>query len=57
VSKALAERKWVVSSAKMIWKPKNPVTSLNEAQRTEVEAFLSDIDDNDDVQAVYPALG
>ena len=57
VSKALAERKWVVSSAKLIWKPKNPVTSLTEAQRTEVEAFLSDIDDNDDVQAVYPALG
>jgi YebC/PmpR family DNA-binding regulatory protein len=56
VSKALMERKWTVSSAKLIWKPKNPVTSLNEAQRTEVEAFLSDIDDNDDVQAVYPAL-
>ena len=57
VSKALAERKWVVSSAKLIWKPKNPVTSLTDAQRTEVEAFLSDLDDNDDVQAVYPALG
>jgi len=56
VSKALAERKWVVSSAKLIWKPKNPVTSLTDAQRTEVEAFLSDLDDNDDVQAVYPAL-
>jgi len=56
VSKALAERKWVVSSAKLIWKPKNPVTSLTEAQRTEVEAFLTDLDDNDDVQAVYPAL-
>ncbi len=57
VSKALTERKWVVSSAKLIWKPKNPVTSLTDAQRTEVEAFLSDLDDNDDVQAVYPALG
>jgi len=57
VSKALAERKWTVSSAKLIWKPKNPVTTLDAAQRAEVEAFLSDIDDNDDVQAVYPALG
>jgi len=56
VSKALGERKWVVSSAKLIWKPKNPVATLDEAQRTEVEAFLSEIDDDDDVQAVYPAL-
>ncbi|MFO0685046.1 MAG: YebC/PmpR family DNA-binding transcriptional regulator [Sandaracinus sp.] len=57
VAKALGERKWTVSSAKLIWKPKNPVTSLDEAQRAEVEAFLSDIDDDDDVQAVFPALG
>lgn len=57
VAKALGERKWVVSSAKMIWKPKNPVTSLDDAQRAEVEAFLSAIDEDDDVQAVYPALG
>jgi YebC/PmpR family DNA-binding regulatory protein len=57
VAKALGERKWVVSSAKMIWKPKNPVTSLDDAQRAEVEAFLGAIDEDDDVQAVYPALG
>ncbi len=57
VSKALGERKWTVSSAKLIWKPKNLVTSLDAAQRAEVEAFLSEIDDDDDVQAVYPALG
>ncbi len=57
VSKALGERKWTVSSAKMIWKPKNPVTTLSAAQRTEVETFFSDIDDDDDVQAIYPALG
>jgi transcriptional/translational regulatory protein YebC/TACO1 len=57
VSKALGERKWTVSSAKMIWKPKNPVTTLDAAQRAEVEAFLSDIDEDDDVQAIYPALG
>ena len=57
VSKALGERKWTVSSAKLIWKPKNLVTSLAAAQRAEVEAFLSEIDDDDDVQAVYPALG
>jgi YebC/PmpR family DNA-binding regulatory protein len=57
VSKALTERKWTVSSAKLIWKPKNPVTTLDATQRAEVEAFLADIDDNDDVQAVFPALG
>ena len=57
VSKALGERKWVVSSAKLIWKAKSPVTTLDAKQRAEVEAFLSAIDDDDDVQAVYPGLG
>ena len=55
VSKALAERKWSISSARLIWKAKNPVT-LDEAKRAEVETFLAAIDDDDDVQSVYVGL-
>ena len=57
VSKALAERGWSVSSAKLIWKAKNPVTSLDDAQRAEVEAFLGAIDEDDDVQSIFVGLG
>jgi YebC/PmpR family DNA-binding regulatory protein len=56
VSKRLMERGWTVTSAKLIWKARNPV-KLDEAKRPEVEAFLEAIDDDDDVQAVYVALG
>ncbi len=56
VSRALTERRWTVSSARLIWKAKNPVV-LDDAKRAEVEAFLSAIDDDDDVQSVYVALG
>lgn len=56
VSKALAERNWQVTSAQLIWKAKNPV-ALDDAQRAEVETFLSAVDDDDDVQNIYVALG
>jgi YebC/PmpR family DNA-binding regulatory protein len=55
VSKALAERKWNVTSSKLIWKAKNPV-SLDDARRAEVEAFLSALDDDDDVQTIFVGL-
>lgn len=55
VSKALAERKWTVSSAKLIWKAKNPV-KVDDAQRAEVEAFLAALDDDDDVQTLFVGL-
>ncbi len=55
VSKALTERKWTVTSAQQIWKPKNPVT-LGDAERTEVESFLTALDDDDDVQNLYVGL-
>lgn len=55
VSKALADRKWHVTSASQIWKAKNPVT-LDDAQRAEVEAFLSALDEDDDVQTIYAGL-
>lgn len=55
VSKALADRKWLVSAAALIWKSKNPV-SLDDAKRAEVEAFLEALDEDDDVQNIYVGL-
>jgi len=55
VSKALADRKWSVSSANLIWKAKNPVT-LDDAKRAEVESFLEALDEDDDVQNIFVAL-
>lgn len=55
VSKALADRRWSVVSAQLIWKPKNPV-DLDEARRAEVEAFLEALDEDDDVQNIYVGL-
>lgn len=55
VGKALTARGWNLTSQELIWVAKNPVT-LNDEQRAEVEAFLSDIDDDDDVRAVFVGL-
>jgi YebC/PmpR family DNA-binding regulatory protein len=55
VSKALADRKWNVGSAQLIWKAKNPV-ALDDAKRSDVEAFLEALDEDDDVQTIYAAL-
>lgn len=55
VSKALADRKWTVTSAQQIWKAKNPVT-LEGAARAEVEAFLEALDEDEDVQNLYVGL-
>ncbi len=56
VAKALTERKWTVSSARLIWKAKNPVAVDDEAKRAEVEAFLEALDSDDDVQNLYVGL-
>jgi transcriptional/translational regulatory protein YebC/TACO1 len=55
VSKALASAGWVVTSAKLGYRAKNPV-AVDDAARAEVEAFLSDLDDDDDVQDIYVGL-
>ncbi len=55
VQKALLERKWSVTSAALVWKAKNPV-ELDDAKRAEVEAFLGELDDDDDVQAIFAGL-
>jgi YebC/PmpR family DNA-binding regulatory protein len=55
VSRALPTYGFVVRSAQLGYRPKNPLT-LNEAERAEVEAFLEAIDADDDVQNVYAGL-
>ncbi len=55
VCKALPEFGFTVQSAKLGYRPKNPVT-LGGAELEEVEAFLEAIDAHDDVQNVYVGL-
>lgn len=58
VSRALPAHGFSVVSAKLGYKPKNPVdpASLTPEALEEVEAFLAAIDGNDDVQNVYVGL-
>jgi YebC/PmpR family DNA-binding regulatory protein len=58
VSRALPAHGFTVLSAKLGYKPKNPVdpNSLSAEALEEVEAFLAAIDTNDDVQEMYVGL-
>ncbi len=58
VSRALPGQGFHVLSAKLGYKPKNPIdpASLGAEHLEEVEAFLAAIDANDDVQNVYVGL-
>ena len=58
VSRALPAQGFNVLSAKLGYKPKNPIdpASLSAADLEEVEAFIAAIDANDDVQEVYVGL-
>jgi YebC/PmpR family DNA-binding regulatory protein len=58
VSRALPAQGFAVQTAKLGYKPKNPVdpASLSAAELEEVEAFLAAIDGNDDVQNVFVGL-
>lgn len=55
VSKALPDHDFTVISAKLGYRPKNPVELSGDAL-AEVEAFLAAIDDDDDVHEVYVGL-
>ena len=55
VARALPAQGFVVHSAHLGYRPKNPVT-LGAAERGEVEAFLEAIDADDDVQNIYAGL-
>jgi YebC/PmpR family DNA-binding regulatory protein len=56
VCRALPEQGFTVNSAKIGYRPKNPVSGLSAEQMEEVEAFLEAIDSHDDVQNVYVGL-
>jgi YebC/PmpR family DNA-binding regulatory protein len=58
VSRALPAQGFTVVSAKLGYKPKNPIDPANLSAEAleEVEAFLAAIDGNDDVQNVYVGL-
>jgi len=58
VSRALPAQGFTVLSAKLGYKPKNPVdpASLDATQLEEVEAFLAAIDQHDDVQNIFVGL-
>ncbi len=58
VSRALPSHGFTVLTAKLGYKPKNPVNPANLSAEAleEVEAFLAAIDGNDDVQNVYVGL-
>jgi len=55
VSRALPAQGFIVQSAQLGYRPKNPVT-LDGAARAEVEAFLEAVDADDDVQNVFAGL-
>jgi YebC/PmpR family DNA-binding regulatory protein len=56
VSKALAAANWTVATIKIGWRPKNPMKIEDPAARAEVEQFLNEIDEDDDVQHIYVGL-
>jgi YebC/PmpR family DNA-binding regulatory protein len=55
VSKELSARGWTVATMRIGWRAKNP-TKLDDAARTEVEQFLAELDEDDDVQHIYVGL-
>ena len=55
VSRALPAHGFIVQSAQLGYRSKNPV-SVGDVERAEVEAFLDALDGDDDVQNVYVAL-
>ena len=55
VSRALTAAKWTVNSAQLAWRAKNPV-AVDAAKRADVEAFLGELDEDDDVQNIFVGL-
>ncbi len=55
VSRALTAAKWTVHHSALGWKSKNPVT-VEAAHRAEVDKFLEELDEDDDVQNIFVGL-
>jgi transcriptional/translational regulatory protein YebC/TACO1 len=56
VTKALSAAGWTVGGMRIGWRPKNPLKIEDAAARAEVETFLHEIDEDDDVQHIYVGL-
>lgn len=56
VSKALSALGWAVDGIRLGWRAKNPVKVEDADARAEVLSFLSDLDEDDDVQHIYVGL-
>ena len=56
VSKALSSRGWTVATMRLGWRPKNPMKVDDVGAKTEIEQFLHEIDEDDDVQHIYVGL-
>jgi YebC/PmpR family DNA-binding regulatory protein len=56
VSKALSGRGWTVATMRLGWRAKNPMKLDEVSARTEVEQFLAEMDEDDDVQHIYVGL-
>lgn len=55
VSKALSALGWSVATMRLGWRAKNPTRVEDPAARAEVEEFLANLDEDDDVQHLYVA--
>jgi YebC/PmpR family DNA-binding regulatory protein len=55
VRKALELAAWTVESAALVWRAKNPVTVPPE-QRAELDEFLEEMDEDDDVQTLFVGM-
>lgn len=56
VGKALTAQGWTLVSSALAYKAKNPVAVEDPASRAEVEAFLHELDEDDDVQNLFVGL-
>ena len=56
VSKALHARGWTLATIRIGWRAKTPMKLDDATARGEVDAFLAEIDEDDDVQHIYTAL-
>ncbi|MFM8313276.1 MAG: YebC/PmpR family DNA-binding transcriptional regulator [Deltaproteobacteria bacterium] len=55
VTKALQEKGWQISSSEFVYLAKDPMDLPGEFKE-EVESFLNELDDNDDVHRIFTAL-
>lgn len=55
VRKALELQEWTIESAALVWRAKNPVTVPPE-HREELDEFLEEMDEDDDVQTIFVGM-